>query len=242
MYSPSFPLSKKAFAGVSSVKRRLPPGFALGLLDYMLQCSFQDLYPWTTGLAKLGTLSHAWPQPHQLRSLQVPRVTAQTFQAAREAAAVKHLWPGLKPQWTTIFAALRLELPGVADPSQLHWKFFDNVGQSDHTQDTVYQGRDWHWVMQQFRTNQYLMAQRMVSSVPWGFGSWQANMVELENTLQDERAELHTSEEVRKTNHQYRTSHGTYRIKRTTVNAGTVNAGTTQILVPPWWSLGLNAG
>ena len=52
-------------------------------------------------------------------------------------------------------------------------------------------------------------------SEPWGFGSWQANMVEFEDTLRLERAELDSCEEARKANHQYRTSHGTYRIKRT---------------------------
>ena len=82
-------------------------------------------------LDKLGTLSHAWPQPHQLRSLQVTRVSAQAFEAARVSAAVKHLWPGLRPQWTTIYSTLRLEWPGVYDPSVLQGKFFDNVGQSD---------------------------------------------------------------------------------------------------------------
>ena len=89
-------------------------------------------------LDKLGTLSHAWPQPHQLRSLQVTRVSAQAFEAARVSAAVKHLWPGLRPQWTTIYSTLRLEWPGVYDPSVLHGKFFDNVGQSGHTQDSQY--------------------------------------------------------------------------------------------------------
>ena len=36
-----------------------------------------------------------------------------------------------------------------------------------------------------------------------------------EDTLRLERAELDSCEEARKANHQYRTSHGTYRIKRT---------------------------
>ena len=166
-------------------------------------------------LDKLGTLSHAWPQPHQLRSLQVTRVSAQAFEAARGSAAVKHLWPGLRPQWTTIYSTLRLEWPGVYDPSVLHGKFFDNVGQSDHTQDSQYQGKHWWWVLQRFRANQYFMARRLTISEPWGFGSWQANMVEFENTLRLERAELDSCEEARKANHQYRTSHGTYRIKRT---------------------------
>ena len=66
-----------------------------------------------------------------------------------------------------------------------------------------------------FRANQYFMAQRLTISEPWGFGSWQANMVEFENTLRLERAELDSCEETRKANRQYRTSHGTYRIKRT---------------------------
>ena len=93
---------------------------------------------------KLGIRNrHAWPQPHQLRSLQVTRVSAQAFEAARVSAAVKHLWPGLRPQWTTIYSTLRLEWPGVYDPSVLHGKFFDNVGQSDHTQDSQYQGNYW---------------------------------------------------------------------------------------------------
>ena len=166
-------------------------------------------------LDKLGTLSHAWPQPHQLRSLQVTRVSAQAFEAARVSAAVKHLWPGLRPQWTTIYSTLRLEWPGVYDPSVLHGKFFDNVGQSDHTQDSQYQGNHLWWVLQRFRANQYFMAQRLTISEPWGFGSWQANMVEFEDTLRLERAELDSCEEARKANHQYRTSHGTYRIKRT---------------------------
>ena len=166
-------------------------------------------------LDKLGTLSHAWPQPHQLRSLQVTRVSAQAFEAARVSAAVKHLWPGLRPQWTTIYSTLRLEWPGVYDPSVLHGKFFDNVGQSDHTQDSQYQGKHWWWVFQRFRANQGVMAQRLTISEPWGFGSWQANMVEFENTLRLERAELDSCEETRKANHQYRTPHGTYRIKRT---------------------------
>ena len=166
-------------------------------------------------LDKLGTLSHAWPQPHLLRSLQVTRVSAQAFEAARASAAVKHLWPGLRPQWNTIYSTLRLEWPGVYDPSVLHGKFFDNVGQSDHTQDSQYQGSHWWWVLQRFRANQYFMAQRLTISEPWGFGSWQANMVEFENTLRLERAELDSCEETRKANHQYRTSHGTYRIKRT---------------------------
>ena len=166
-------------------------------------------------LDKLGTLSHAWPQPHQLRSLQVTRVSAQAFEAARASAAVKHLWPGLRPQWNTIYSTLRLEWPGVYDPSVLHGKFFDNVGQSDHTQDSQYQGSHLWWVLQRFRANQYFMAQRLTISEPWGFGSWQANMVEFENTLRLERAELDSCEETRKANHQYRTSHGTYRIKRT---------------------------
>ena len=166
-------------------------------------------------LDKLGTLSHAWPQPHQLRSLQVTRVSAQAFEAARVSAAVKHLWPGLRPQWTTIYSTLRLEWPGVYDPSVLHGKFFDNVGQSDHTQDSQYQGKHWWWVFQRFRANQGVMAQRLTISKPWGFGSWQANMVEFENTLRLERAELDSCEETRKANHQYRTPHGTYRIKRT---------------------------
>ena len=39
------------------------------------------------------------------------------FEAARVSAAVKHLWPGLRPQWTTIYSTLRLEWPGVYDPS-----------------------------------------------------------------------------------------------------------------------------
>ena len=166
-------------------------------------------------LDKLGTLSHAWPQPHQLRSLQVTRVSAQAFEAARVSAAVKHLWPGLRPQWTTIYSTLRLEWPGVYDPSVLHGKFFDNVGQSDHTQDSQYQGKHWWWVFQRFRANQGVMARRLTISEPWGFGSWQANMVEFEDTLRLERAELDSCEETRKANHQYRTSHGTYRIKRT---------------------------
>ena len=129
--------------------------------------------------------------------------------------AVKHLWPGLRPQWTTIYSTLRLEWPGVYDPSALHGKFFDNVGQSDHTQDSQYQGKHWWWVFQRFRANQGVMAQRLTISEPWGFGSWQANMVEFENTLRLERAELASCEETRKANHQYRTPHGTYRIKRT---------------------------
>ena len=158
---------------------------------------------------------HAWPQPHQLRSLQVTRVSAQAFEAARVSSAVKHLWPGLRPQWTTIYSTLRLEWPGVYDPSVLHGKFFDNVGQSDHTQDSQYQGKHWWWVFQRFRANQGVMAQRLTISEPWGFGSWQANMVEFENTLRLERAELDSCEETRKANHQYRTPHGTYRIKRT---------------------------
>ena len=166
-------------------------------------------------LDKLGTLSHAWPQPHQLRSLQVTRVSAQAFEAARVSAAVKHLWPGLRPQWTTIYSTLRLEWPGVYDPSVLHGKFFDNVGQSDHTQDSQYQGKHWWWVFQRFRANQGVMAQRLTISEPWGFGSWQANMVEFEDTLRLERAELDSCEETRKANHQYRMPHGTYRIKRT---------------------------
>ena len=166
-------------------------------------------------LDKLGTLSHAWPQPHQLRSLQVTRVSAQAFEAARVSAAVKHLWPGLRPQWTTIYSTLRLEWPGVYDPSVLHGKFFDNVGQSDHTQDSQYQGKHWWWVFQRFRANQGVMARRLTISEPWGFGSWQANMVEFENTLRLDCAELDSCEETRKANHQYRTSHGTYRIKRT---------------------------
>ena len=161
-------------------------------------------------LDKLGTLSHAWPQPHQLRSLQVTRVSAQAFEAARVSAAVKHLWPGLRPQWTTIYSTLRLEWPGVYDPSVLHGKFFDNVGQSDHTQDSQYQGKHWWWVFQRFRANQGVMARRLTISEPWGFGSWQANMVEFENTLRLERAELDSCEETRKANHQYRTSHGPY--------------------------------
>ena len=45
--------------------------------------------------------------------------------------------------------------------------------------------------------------------------SWHANMVEFEDTLRLERAELDSCEEARKANRQYRTSHGTYRIKRT---------------------------
>ena len=138
-------------------------------------------------LDKLGTLSHAWPQPHQLRSLQVTRVSAQAFEAARVSAAVKHLWPGLRPQWTTIYSTLRLEWPGVYDPSVLHGKFFDNVGQSDHTQDSQYQGKHWWWVFQRFRANQGVMARRLTISEPWGFGSWQANMVEFEDTLRLER-------------------------------------------------------
>ena len=150
-----------------------------------------------------------------LRSLQVTRVSAQAFEAARVSAAVKHLWPGLRPQWTTIYSTLRLEWPGVYDPSVLHGKFFDNVGQSDHTQDSQYQGKHWWWVFQRFRANQGVMARRLTISEPWGFGSWQANMVEFENTLRLERAELDSCEETRKANHQYRTSHGTYRIKRT---------------------------
>ena len=162
-------------------------------------------------LDKLGTLSHAWPQPHLLRSLQVTRVSAQAFEAARASAAVKHLWPGLRPQWNTIYSTLRLEWPGVYDPSVLHGKFFDNVGQSDHTQDSQYQGSHLWWVLQRFRANQYFMAQRLTISEPWGFGSWQANM----DTLRLERAELDSCEETRKANHQYRTSHSTYRIKRT---------------------------
>ena len=142
-------------------------------------------------------------------------MSAQAFEAARGSAAVKHLWPGLRPQWTTIYSTLRLEWPGVYDPSVLHGKFFDNVGQSDHTQDSQYQGKHWWWVLQRFRANQYFMARRLTISEPWGFGSWQANMVEFENTLRLERAELDSCEEARKANHQYRTSHGTYRIKRT---------------------------
>ena len=94
-------------------------------------------------------------------------------------------------------------------------KFFDNVGQSDHTQDSQYQGKHWWWVLQRFQANQYFMARRLTISEPWGFGSWQANMVEFEDTLRLERAELDSCEEARKANHQYRTSHGTYRIKRT---------------------------
>ena len=142
-------------------------------------------------------------------------MSAQAFEAARVSAAVKHLWPGLRPQWTTIYSTLRLEWPGVYDPSVLHGKFFDNVGQSDHTQDSQYQGKHWWWVFQRFRANQGVMARRLTISEPWGFGSWQANMVEFENTLRLERAELDSCEETRKANHQYRTSHGTYRIKRT---------------------------
>ena len=46
-------------------------------------------------------------------------------------------------------------------------------------------------------------------------GKYAGNMVEFENTLRLERAELDSCEETRKANHQYRTSHGTYRIKRT---------------------------
>ena len=71
----------------------------------------------------------------------------------------------------------------------------------------------WWWVLQRFRANQYFMARRLTISE--GFGSWQANMVEFENTLRLERAELDSCEETRKANHQYRTSHGTNRIKRT---------------------------
>ena len=142
-------------------------------------------------------------------------MSAQAFEAARVSAAVKHLWPGLRPQWTTIYSTLRLEWPGVYDPSVLHGKFFDNVGQSDHTQDSQYQGKHWWWVFQRFRANQGVMARRLTISEPWGFGSWQANMVEFEDTLRLERAELDSCEETRKANHQYRTSHGTYRIKRT---------------------------
>ena len=64
---------------------------------------------------------------------QSAMLLTSAFEAARGSAAVKHLWPGLRPQWTTIYSTLRLEWPGVYDPSVLHGKFFDNVGQSDHT-------------------------------------------------------------------------------------------------------------
>ena len=97
-----------------------------------------DLDDW---LDTLGTISHAWPQPHVLRALEVTKVSGVSFRAARKNARAKHMWQGLKPDWPRIMHNLYMTEPGSLNPSQLFRKFFANVGQPEMTHDVTFKGR-----------------------------------------------------------------------------------------------------
>ena len=76
------------------------------------------------------------------------------------------------------------EWPGVYDPSVLQrayiGKFFDNVGQSDHTQDSSTRANTGGGYFSDFgpiRVSWHEDSLSAALSQPWGFGSWQGQLL-----------------------------------------------------------------
>ena len=115
---------------------------------------------------KIVCQAEAGDEPEELvDNSKGPRVGTKQYLNVVSPIQYMNVW--IPAHWAPV--VMEVEWPGVYDPSVLHGKFFDNVGQSDHTQDSQYQGSHWWWVLQRFRANQCFMAQRLTISEPWGF-------------------------------------------------------------------------